>query len=272
MKYIKKYNEELSPDTYRSAGNKLKRYNKVSRGSKLIDYGHEKDHGFYNAHIQAVGVSHVYTGKITNPTCNFYYGSPSWNGPQNNVNSVLVNTKITEEELVKNWKEGSELNFTLEFRFTPSEELKSTVSNSDLNKIINHWAGFHLFTMTVCLSDWEDGLDEYNYEYTNSTIDIIELYDITRIVDIRLSKLMDKNIYGIFEDRQSANKFRRNLPKLIEPHKGKIMDLLSILSADTDNLEDILESFSKIRINSLYQDENVKGANLDKIWYKGSAL
>jgi hypothetical protein len=126
--------------------------------------------------------------------------------------------------------------------------------------------------MTVCLSDWEDGLDEYNYEYTNSTIDIIELYDISRIVDIRLSKLMDKNIYGIFADRQSANKFRRNLPKLIEPHKGKIMDLLSILSADTDNLEDILESFSKIRINSLYQDENVKGANLDKIWYKGSAL
>ena len=80
---------------------------------------------------------------------------------------------------------------------------------------------------------------------------------------------MDKNIYGIFTDRQSALKFKRNLPSLINPHKEKIMDLLSIIGGGGDEVEDIFESFNKIRINALYQDENIKGANLFNSWYKG---
>jgi hypothetical protein len=47
------------------------------------------------------------------------------------------------------------------------------------------------------------------------------------------------------------------------------MDLLSIIGGGADEVEEIFESFNKIRINALYQDENIKGANLFNSWYKG---
>jgi hypothetical protein len=83
---------------------------------------------------------------------------------------------------------------------------------------------------------------------------------------------MDKNIYGIFADSQSALKFKRNLPSLVNPHKEKIMDLLSIIGGGADEVEDIFESFNKIRVNSLYQDENLKGTNLFNSWYRARMI
>ena len=165
MKHLKRFNEELDPQTYIRAGRSLKSYGKHTKGDKLVDYGYEKGHGFYNAHIQYAGLSPVYTGKITNPTCKFYYGIPQWDGPQSNVNSKLVHTDLSEEQLVSDWKNGNgPLSFTLEFRFTPSEELKSQLIKSlsaddKLKNSITHWNGFHLFTMRVDLSDWEEDLD-----------------------------------------------------------------------------------------------------------------
>lgn len=46
------------------------------------------------------------------------------------------------------------------------------------------------------------------------------------------------------------------------------MDLLSIIG-DSDEVEEIFESFNKIRVNALYQNENIKGDNLFNSWYKG---
>ena len=79
---------------------------------------------------------------------------------------------------------------------------------------------------------------------------------------------MDKYIYGIFDDRKSARKFIQNLPELVSKHKGKIMSILEILDGGSDELEDILDSFRQIRINSIYQNEDIKGSNLYKNWYK----
>jgi hypothetical protein len=287
MKHLKHFNEELDPQTYISAGRSLKNYGKNTKGNKLVDYGYEKSHGFYNTHIQWAGQNPVYTGKITNPTCNFYYGLPKWNGPQSNVNSQLVNANLTEDELVRDWKYGlSTLSFTLEFRFTPSEELKSLIPANDsslqaLKGTIDHWRGFHLFTMYVKLSYWEDGLSGYNYDEDEEVeikpgdpayCDSTDLYQHTKCLDISLNRLMDKNIYGIFADRQSALKFKRNLPSLVNPHKEKIMDLLSIIGGGAEEVEEIFESFNKIRINALYQDENIKGANLFNSWYRSRTI
>jgi len=280
MKHLKHFNEEINPLTYIRAGRTLKHYGKTTKGNKLVDYGYEKGHGFYNAHIQYAGQTAVYTSKITNPTCKFYYGVPEWDGPQSNVNSKLINTDLTEEQLVSDWKNGNtDLSFTLEFRFTPSEELKSKViDNETITKSIDHYYGFHLFTIIVNLSDWSDGLRYYNYiededEYVEpgdkDYLDVTDMYQNTKMVDIRLDRIMDKNIYGIFADRQSARKFILNLPSLLNPHKEKIMDLLSIIGGGGDEVEDIFDSFNKIRINALYQDENIKGSNLYKNWYRG---
>jgi hypothetical protein len=283
---IKRFNEELDPQTYISAGRSLKNYyGKNTKGNTLIDYGYEKGHGFYNAHIQSIERTPVYTGKITNPTCNFYYGVPELDYV-NNV-SKLIHSDLTEEQLVSDWKNGnSELSFTLEFRFTSSEELKSKVKdNESIKRKFEFYTGFHLFTMYVRLSHWVDGLKYYNYdedneEYINpgdsNYMGITDMFQNTKDIDIGLqqvgNRLIDKEIYGIFADRQSALKFKRNLPSLINPHKEKIMDLLSIIGGGDDEVEDIFDSFNKIRINALYQDEILKSQNLLKIWYRPNII
>jgi hypothetical protein len=50
------------------------------------------------------------------------------------------------------------------------------------------------------------------------------------------------------------------------------MDLLSIIGGGADEVEDIFESFNKIRVNSLYQDENLKGTNLFNSWYRARMI
>jgi hypothetical protein len=135
--------------------------------------------------------------------------------------------------------------------------------------------------MCVNLSHWEDGLHGYNYDEDEEVeikpgdpryCDLTDLYQHTKSINIRSNRLMDKNIYGIFADRQSALKFKRNLPSLVNPHKEKIMDLLSIIGGGADEVEDIFESFNKIRVNSLYQDENLKGVNLFNSWYRARMI
>ena len=51
MKHLKRFNEELKPETYRSAGRHLDYYNKRNRASALIDYANEKEFGFYKLHF-----------------------------------------------------------------------------------------------------------------------------------------------------------------------------------------------------------------------------
>jgi hypothetical protein len=286
MKHLKHFNEEINPLTYIRAGKSLKYDGKKKSGNKLIDYGYEQGHGFYTAHIQYGSQQAVYNGKITNPICNFYYGIPEWDGPQSNVNTKLTYVD-SEEELVMDWKNGNrELSFTLEFRFTPSEELKETVKdNESIKDSIDNYKGFHLFTMVVNLSDWSEGLSYYNYaedlqdEKTgewgiqfkpgdDGYMDLTKMYHNSKMISIKLDRIMDKYIYGIFDDRKSARKFIQNLPELVSKHKGKIMSILEILDGGSDELEDILDSFRQIRINSLYQNEVIKGSNLYKNWYK----
>ena len=75
MKHLKRFDEELDPQKYIRVGNKLKNLGKTSRGSKLVDYGFEKAFGFYNVHLGHISNDNwsLYTAKLTNPECKFYY-------------------------------------------------------------------------------------------------------------------------------------------------------------------------------------------------------
>jgi hypothetical protein len=48
MKYIKNFNEELDPKTYRSAAYKLRDYNKDKKSKDLLDWADKKEFGYYN--------------------------------------------------------------------------------------------------------------------------------------------------------------------------------------------------------------------------------
>jgi len=280
MKHLKHFNEELDPEKYIRAGRRLSNLGKVSRGSKLIDYGLEKGLGFYNVHIGHISNDSwsLYTGKTANLECKFYYGTPYWSGRQNMESSSLIRTH-DEEDLLRNWKEGGEsLSFTLDFTMQLSEETRlNLINRGSFSK--DSPTRIPLFALNVVLSDWSDGIEAYNYledsdEYLNPGDEnyhgISMMYRNTKHVSLTLMTLFTKNYYGIFADRKSAVKFKKELPRLVETHKSQIMDILSLVSGSTDDLEDILSRIYNLSVNYLYQDDipkNVLSTSLKNTWF-----
>lgn len=273
MKYIKLFKEELKPETYIRAGNRLKKYGKITRGASLTDYGTEKLYGNYNAHIGALNSTLIFTGEFTNLNCKFHYGTPMWNGPQTNVNSTLVKLN-DEEELLSNWMLGQRsLSFTLEFDMVPTAK-----TNIKISKYKEGLANVRipLFSMVVEMSDWNDGIRNWNYSDDDGDgyikpgderyMDVSDMYKNSKYLQIILSTISSKNYCGIFADRNSGLKFKKALPDLIVPYKSKIMDILSTVGGDTNDLENILEHIYSISINRLYQDEITPSTNT-KNWF-----
>ena len=182
---------------------------------------------------------------------------------------------MDEEQLVSLWKNGhSDLGFTIDFRFEPSQEFLSlpSLKVNDLASKINaskypggrlpsdYQRGVHLFSIRVFLA-WKDSSDDAQEEgFTiNSASDLYEIYGLGPAgtgIEISISNQTDGKIFGVFADRKSALAFKRKLPELIEPHKSKIMDLLTILEASSDDLEDILEQIYSITVNEIYLPES----------------
>jgi hypothetical protein len=277
MKWIKKFNERLDdPETYIRAGNFKLGLGKGKSGRELIDYGWSKKSDFYDCHLYLYS-SNYFTGTFTDLKCsNFYWGDPRWSGPQFNTTTTLLNKNLDCEDLVQEWKNGSQLlAFTLEFNALPTQEsqFKSTTSNFELPyRPI-------LFCITVQLSYWEDGLDSYNYLEDDDRYlqpgddyysDLQSMYEHTKQVAILLNNGTTKSESGIFANRQSARKFLQNIPQLLLPHKGNIMDLLSIVGGGPDDIERIMNSFNRMSINNFYQDELPKTLTISDIrkWYQ----
>ena len=80
MKYLKLFNEELNPNPYMRAANRLSYYNKTTRSSALHDYADEKEFGFYNMTFgnNENSSSFFVNQKFTNPKISrIYYGKNS---------------------------------------------------------------------------------------------------------------------------------------------------------------------------------------------------
>ena len=280
MKYLKRFDEELDPDKYVRVGNKLKNLGKKDRGIKLIDYGSEKKWGLYN--ILYAGGTYRH-GVVTNLRCYFHFGIPHWvdlNGDQAFTAQSKSQMKIveSEEQLLMDWSNGdSELGFTLDFRFDPTEgTIKADSGTFDRDDIPLDDPGLPLFSIVVRLSDWTDGLSEYNTDHFGMTnepgdedyCDVIEMYEGTKTIDISISTNFNYTHNGIFADRKSALKFKRLLPNFVNEHKSKIMDLLSVLNSDSDTLEKIIESINGIGINYFYHDDKSNEFGFKKIYDK----
>ena len=267
MKWLKTFNEKIDPDKYIRAGSELKGLGKKTRGSELIDYGYEKKWGFYNAHIGKLGESALATGTVTNLDSKFYFGRPVWSGPQANVTTTLQIPAKDEEELLQDWKLGQQpLGFCIDFRVRPTEK---TVRDTSGRQNITP-SEFSLFSLCVTLSYWEDGLESYNYIDDDGVnlqpgdpnyADVHTLYQQTKSLDIRTDYLFSKKEFGIFADRQSALKFKKELPIHLEKHKSKIMDILSVVGGTTEDLENVLEAMNNIYINYLYAEDIKPGTS-----------
>jgi hypothetical protein len=265
MKWIKKFNEELMPSTYRSAGYKLQRLGKFKRGSKLIDTGNIQETGEFNMHYANSSIVIVNNGKFTSPRLiNFYFGSPEGN------NQYPI--RNTAEQLVSDWASGRcDLSFTLEFGFSVTEETKMTKPHSTLD------SGYvPMFSITYQLSDWNEGLEEYNaesrWDLPEGELEQASISDFYLNTQSNYAFIRRPNYpyFGIFSDRKSALSFKRFFDGVVDKNTDKIFDILSIVYPESEELEKIVKSLKSIRVNALYEEEVPKSWDQrnSQFWYE----
>ena len=119
--------------------------------------------------------------------------------------------------------------------------------------------------LEVQLSDYEFGIDEWDsearweteqsgHEFTPSTV--ADVYEYTKESSVYTQKPISDITYGLFNDRQSAQKFKSFVNSIVDVEmKPHIMELLSIVGGTSQDLEYILNSIRNIRIHGLYQPD-----------------
>lgn len=269
MKHLKRFDEELDPKTYRIAGYELAGKFKEKRASKLLDYADEQEFGFYNMHFANENICKG--TKFTKPTAKFYYQAV--NQPSSPGSGDIIILNKSPEDLIRSWKDGGELAFTISFTFQPSQEGKKFHKELEKSRV-------PMFSIRVELSDWYDGLESWNEDQSTGesligTPEESDAYDMfVNSFNPRLTlerPAEDKWFFGIFSDRKSALKFKRELPKLIEPFEEHILDIISALGADSEHYEKIMENLGKISINSLYDDE-AESYGPKSRWFNGNRM
>ena len=288
MKWIKTF-EELTPKIYRDAGSRFMNIpHKVEKGKKLKDYGSEKEWGVYNIELVKNYTDITREVKFTKPQAKFILNKKT--GPNNDINTRYED--ISVEEMLDLWSDGErELYFTIEFYFEPLEETKKRIGS-----ILPAWGDLSVFSFKVNLSNWDDGLESWNSpedwdgEDPPKKYTIQELYDDTSDLTISLSLPQvnprqkwvvgrETNLYhyGIFSDRNSAFKFKKALPTLIDDAViEKMWEVFSLLG-DSKNFQRCIHALKYgIRVNQLYDDTKSFGSSSDakspNKWFRGNNI
>ena len=258
MKYIKRFNEELDdPGSYIRAGQKLMNMpgGGRKRSTPLIDYGYEKKWGFYKMHWANSSTLIAKDLTFTNLRCESYFGRPD--------SSKTETFRYSAEDVVELWRLGEHpLCMTFNFVFQPSEETRDALSSRSISELGTNV--LPMFSFEVWFSNWEEGLDSYNWDVDNDepftgddAVDLNGLYKSTRGVSIYKGKPVkiygkQYGFFGIFSDRQSALKFKRELNNLMDPHKDKVMELLGCVNASADDIEEYEKVVNNISLNNLF--------------------
>ncbi len=289
MKHLKRFDEELDLRTYRDAASRLDYYNKSKRASTLYDYADEKEHGFFNMSFTQLGSNTkpaIENSTFTYPkiTAIYFGGYDSMSSEVDSLKYGNDSEKLADD-LVSAWIEGRKsLAISFEFGFKATRKTKNDYTNlgfltsqarPDKTTIYEHVPAFSL---EVLLSEWVDGLGEWDSEakweaersgeeFTPS--DLYQFYDWTKTQELYLYKAYS-NFSGLFTDRASANKFKNWLSYQVDGViKDTIMDVLRVVGGDSEDLDKILNKIKNIRTVALYDDEIDKtmNYNFNQKWF-----
>ena len=289
MKHLKRFNEELLPQTYRSAAWKLRDYNKDKKSKNLLDWADKQEFGYYNMCLVNSSAIIAKNDTFTNPKLiGMYYGdvkSGERNKPIYGENILRSSHSDTlANKLVNDWKEGrAELAITFEFGFQPTSQTKSKHTYlGNPSKENQRWdigQSVPMFSIELQLSNWYDGIEDWDSdakweaersgeEFTPTTL--YDFYKYSAEENLYLKRPNVEIFYGVFTDRGSASKFLNFLKSSIDDKvKEKIMDVLSIIGGESEDLERILNSFNKVRVHGLYDNEftTSSNGNLAQKWF-----
>lgn len=289
MKHLKRFNEELEPQTYRNAAYKLRDYNKAKKSQDLLDWADKKEYGYYNMCLANSSAIITKNDTFTNPKLiGMYYGEVKTgerNKPVYSENILRSSYSDTlANKLVNDWKEGrSELAITFEFGFQATSQTKSKHTYLDNpGRETQRWyigQSVPMFSIELHLSHWYDGIEDWDSdarwdaensgeEFTPTTL--YDFYKYSAEESLYLKRPNAEIFYGVFTDRGSASKFLKFLKLSIDDKvKEKIMDVLGIIGGEAEDLERILNAFNRVRVHGLYDNEftNSSNGNLAQKWF-----
>ena len=289
MKHLKRFNEELEPRTYRSAAWKLRDYNKDKKSKNLLDWADKQEFGYYNMCLVNSSSVIAKNDTFTNPKLiGMYYGDVK-SGERNKpiYGEDVLRSSDSEKlanKLVNDWKEGrAELAMTFEFGFQATSQTKAKHEYlNNPSKYSQRWnigQSVPMFSIELQLSNWYDGIEDWDSdakwdagnsgeEFTPTTL--YDFYKFSAEESLYLKRPNDEQYYGVFTDRGSSSKFLTFLKSSIDDKvKEKIMDVLSIIGGESEDLERILNSFNKVRVHGLYDNEftSSSNGNLGQKWF-----
>ena len=265
MRYLKKYNEELKSDTYKSAADKLARMGHVKRPEELMkwhDIAKEKEEiAKEEARLKAIEESkrkvleqasklgiHKLTLKdrSTKFTGDFYI---NFNWDSDNF-----------YEYYGDWKNNDNSGFWLTFYFSviPASDESKEFANEVLSKEmgIPSDGRYSLGHFGINLSEGGNGYDDdgkqtlilkpsggyYEEEWYNIDWDM---------ADRASAQKFKKMLYDVFE----GNIVWRETPELPGGVKEQILDFLcSDMDHTLEEFEEFIESLKRISVNKIYKD------------------
>ena len=255
MRYLRKYNEELKSDTYKSAADKLTKMGHVKRPEELMKWHviskeREKEEAKRKA-IEESSKLGTYKmtlsgahGKFTGDFYIYFY----WNNDN-------------FDESYQDWKSFDNSSLWLQFDFAvlPASEESKEFAQNVLNKEIglNYDGKCYLGCFGLNLS--QSG-NEYNEETNKETFVLkpnggfyFEEYDSIAwyMADRANAQKFKKMLYDVFE----GNIVWRETPELPGGLKEQILDFLcSDMDHTLEEFEEFIESLKRISVNKLYKD------------------
>lgn len=270
MKWLKKF-EELSPELIRRAGNQLISKGHSERGLDLLDKSYSgsepfnvwiTDNGSWIKRLpkedkdrsEAIPLSYNFSSS------EFYFY------PRNSTYE-LGGKKMDAEKLIEFWEQGKcDLGFSIDFYFKPTKEtiksvkfdreyFDSGVPLFNINFLIHGKISENTHGVLVKrLSKDSVYMQKYFSEIYKEEPKITLYYPNAKNLPVK--NYNGNNEYGLFSDRKSALNFKNNiLPKEMDEHTDKIMDILSILNMRSDKVEEILNFYKRVTLNYLYRSE-----------------
>ena len=268
MKWLKKF-EELSPELIRRAGNQLISKGHSERGLDLLDKSYSGSEPF-NVWITDNGSWMKRLPKEDKdrsepiPLSYNFSSSKFYFYPRNSTYE-LGGKEMDAEKLIQFWEQGQcDLGFNIDFYFKPTKEtIKSVKFDKEyfdievplfnINFLI-HRKIKNSGSLRGKLSDDSVYMQKYFSEIYKEEPKITLSYPNAK--NLPSKTYGGNNEYGLFSDRKSALNFKNNiLPKEIDEHTDKIMDIVSILNMKGDKVDDILNFYKKVSLNYLYRSE-----------------
>jgi hypothetical protein len=267
MKYLKKFNEELSPELIRRAGKGLIDKGHSERGLDLLNKSYLINNAF-NVWITDNGNWLKRLPKGDNyrseplPLSYNFSSSKFYFFPKN-VTYEFKDKEMDVESLIESWKQGlCDLAFNIDFYIKPTKE---TIKSIKLSKQYFD-EEIPLFNINFLIHKRINNADDSvlvknlskNSVYIQRYFSEICKAEPKITLDFPCGKNLtpSKTEFGLFSDRKSALNFKNNiLPKVMDEQADKIIDILSIINMKSTKIEEILNFYKRVSLNYLYRSE-----------------